>query len=176
MERNAVVMRGVGVETEVLGPLRVSPTRVEFDRFYEANREQLYRGVALVVKDPSRARDAVDEGMARAWERWDSVGGYESPEAWVYRVAVNWAVSSFRKRRPEASDLVSVEPVHLDRVPDVELSAAIDQLPVKHRAVIVARFFLDWSVEQTAEALGVSPGTVKSRTSRALARLSAELR
>lgn len=163
------------METNALG-LQPVQTNREFVRFYEANRDQLYRGVALVVKDPFRARDAVDEAMARAWERWDSVRAYQRPAAWVYRVAVNWAVSSFRKRRWEVTDSNGLEPVHIDRTPEVDLSAAIDRLPLKHRAVIIARFYLDWSTEQTAEALGISQGTVKSRTSRALARLSAELR
>ena len=176
MERNTGVVRGITVETEAPGLSRKERARIEFDRFYETNRDQLYRGVALVVKDPARARDAVDEAMARAWEQWDTVAGYRRPEAWVYRVGVNWAISSFRKRKPEVTDLEGLDPVHLDRVPAIELSQAIDRLPLKQRVVVVARFFLDWSVEQTAEALGLSEGTVKSRTSRALARLSKELR
>lgn len=52
------------METNALG-LQPVQTNRDFVRFYEANRDQLYRGVALVVKDPFRARDAVDEAMAR---------------------------------------------------------------------------------------------------------------
>lgn len=151
-------------------------SRRRFDDFYASSRDQLYRGVALVVKDPGRVLDAVDEALARAWERWDSVGEFERPEAWVYRVAVNWAISAHRKTRREQHPADAVDVAHVDSVPDIELTAAIDRLPLKHRAVIVARFFLDLSVQQAATALGVSEGTVKSRTSRALSRLETELR
>jgi RNA polymerase sigma-70 factor (sigma-E family) len=150
-------------------------SKMEFGEFYAANRDQLYRGVALVVQDPSRALDAVDEALARAWERWDQIGAYTRPEAWVYRVAINYAVSAHRKTRREERTAETPLAVHVDPVPEVELSAAIDRLSLKHRSVIVARFFLDLSVGETAYVLDVSQGTVKSRTSRALARLAREL-
>ena len=58
---------------------------------------------------------------------------------------------------------------------DTDLSEALAQLSEDHRAVVVLRYFLDWSVEQTADALEVSPGTVKSRLSRALDHLERRL-
>tara|TARA_B100001778_G_scaffold107362_1_gene87918 strand:+ start:133 stop:405 length:273 start_codon:yes stop_codon:yes gene_type:complete len=62
-----------------------------------------------------------------------------------------------------------------DEIVDVDLERALDNLTPTHRKVVVARFFMEWSVEETAEALGIRPGTVKSRLSRALSQLAGEL-
>lgn len=147
-----------------------------FSDFYSSERDQLYRGVALVVGDSSLARDAVDEAMTRAWQRWDTVGGFVRPQGWVYRVAVNWAISRHRKLRREVVGVEGPEKPTTDAVPHLELADAVDRLPVKLRAVVVARFYLDWSVEMVAESLGVPLGTVKSRSNRALEWLGRELR
>jgi RNA polymerase sigma-70 factor (ECF subfamily) len=56
---------------------------------------------------------------------------------------------------------------------DAALVAALRQLSLDHRTVIVGKFYLDWSEAQLASALDVAPGTVKSRLSRALAQLEA---
>jgi RNA polymerase sigma-70 factor (ECF subfamily) len=63
------------------------------------------------------------------------------------------------------------EPGYEQRLPDPELIGAVLSLPTGYRAVIVARFFLDWSVEETALVLQIPEGTVKTRTHRALKRL-----
>jgi len=55
---------------------------------------------------------------------------------------------------------------------DAQLVAALGQLSIDHRTVVVGRYYLDWSEAQLAEALDVAPGTVKSRLSRALIQLS----
>jgi RNA polymerase sigma-70 factor, ECF subfamily len=60
-------------------------------------------------------------------------------------------------------------------VPEPELLAAVEALPFKFRTVVVARFFLDWSIEQTAEALAIPEGTVKTLQHRAVARLRTSL-
>ena len=62
-----------------------------------------------------------------------------------------------------------------DQVLDVDLERALEGLSAAHRTVVVARFFMDWSVEETADVLGIRPGTVKSRLSRALDQLAEEL-
>lgn len=152
-------------------------TSVTYDRFHElhAQRDRLYRAVALAVGDAALAAEAIDEAMARAYTRWDRIEGYASPEGWVYRVALNVARSSLRKTRRE--DLWDHPPEGnlTDRQPDLELREAIGRLPVKSRAVVVVRYLLDWSTAETAEALGIPVGTVKTRLKRALARLAREL-
>lgn len=63
------------------------------------------------------------------------------------------------------------EPGCEQRLPDPQLIDAVMTLPIGYRAVIVARFFLDRSVEETARVLQIPNGTVKTRTHRALKRL-----
>ena len=145
-----------------------------FEAFWSRERDRVRRALALTLGDGDLASDAVDEAMVRAYARWGRVGGLRDPAGWVYRVGLNWARSALRKRRLRPT--VSTE--RLDRAQDnpaadegLDLWAAVETLSVEHRAVVVLRFYLDWSVEQIAAALQLPAGTVKSRLHRALATL-----
>jgi RNA polymerase sigma-70 factor (sigma-E family) len=148
-----------------------------FDAFYRRERDPLYRALALTLADADLAAEAVDEAMVRAYQRWARVTDYDNPAGWVYRVALNWALSRLRRRW--RSVVVAAVP---DRAaadePDRDvgvLAAAVAALSPRQRAVVVLRFHLDWSVDQIAAALGVPAGTVKSRLHRALAALRESL-
>lgn len=147
------------------------PAIVGFDGFYQAHRDRLCRALDLTIRDWDLATEAVDEAMTRAAQRWEVVGGYDSPEGWVYRVALNWARSVFRKRRalPWRGEAL------WDTLPDPDIARAVAGLPLKLRIVVVARYYLDWSVPQIAQHLLIPTGTVKSRIHRALARLESDL-
>ena len=149
---------------------------VEFDAFYRTNRPILAKALALSLGDLDVATEATDEALTRAYERWSAVGRLDKPEAWVYRVASNWALSIFRRRRLSLHRLY--EPEHLDApgFGDPAVHAAVAALDVKHRSVVVCRHLLGWTVAETAVALGVSEGTVKSRLHRATATLRTQLR
>lgn len=145
-------------------------SRTSFETFYSVTRVRIFRAVALVLGDTDVALDATEEAMTRAAERWRDVGGYDNPSGWVYRVALNWARSHMRRLARERGAL-EYEPGYEQRLPDPELMDAVMTLPTSYRAVIVARFLLDWSVEETARVLEIPEGTVKTRTHRALKRL-----
>lgn len=145
-----------------------------FADFYRDHRDPVFRALLVTLRNPEAAAEAVDEAMTRALERWDKVSGYDRPEAWVYRVGLNWAVSAWRRTRREVQDLI-VEPSAEDNLPDPAVSRALGRLSVRHRAVVVCRYYLDWSTEDTAAALRISEGTVKSRLSRALKKLATDL-
>jgi len=149
------------------------PVVLGFDGFHRAHRDRLYRALALATRDPDTSSEAVDEAMARAAERWDVIGMYDCPEGWVYRVALNWARSVFRRRlrpMPATDDRV------WDTLPDPDVVRAVEHLPYSFRVVVVARYYLDWSMAQIAEGLDIPIGTVKSRLHRAHTRLERELR
>lgn len=149
-----------------------------FDGFFREQYPIIVRGLALALGDEHLARDAASEGFAKALQRWSRVGRYDNPSGWVYRVGLNWARSRFRKKRREAPERAAdgTEDAHLDAEPrDPQVLQALRELSVDHRVVVVARFYLDWSEQQIADALDIRPGTVKSRLSRALERLGAEL-
>lgn len=150
----------------------------EFAHFYEANIHQLTRTLTASLGDPQVAQDAAQEAMARACERWNKIGKYDNPTGWCFRVATNWATSRWRKRRREITTdedrrAGSVENVDLE-VQD-RLLVALRTLSIDQRSVIVLRLVEDWSIAETAEALGIAEGTVQSRYARALKNLRAQL-
>lgn len=146
-----------------------------FDEFYGRVRPDLARALSLALGDVDLAVEAVDEAMVRAYERWPTVSRLDRPEGWVYRVAMNWALSILRRRR--RSDHRLYDPgSDTAAVSDPDVHAALGELDVKHRTVIVCRHLLGWSVAETAVALKVREGTVKSRLHRAHRILQASLR
>jgi len=141
--------------------------RPDFDAFYRSSWDEIYRPLAVTLQDADLAREAVDEGMVRAYRRWRHVRSYRNQEGWVYRVALNWAISQKRKTGRE----VSVPAVHEDGAHQdipVDLYRALSKLRIDYRAVVVLRYLLDWSEAEIARALSIRPGTVKSRLHRAL--------
>lgn len=154
-----------------------STVKHNFEAVYGRYRGELVRALSITLRDDALAAEAVDEAFTRALHRWHVVGDFDNPQAWVYRTARNWATSRFRRRsrdkryahkvgRPESTS---------DATPDPQLTRALETLPVDQRNVLVLRYYLDWSVDSIAAALDVSSGTVKSRTSRALAELKRKL-
>lgn len=158
--------------SQVEDPQRLRHT--EFEPFYRSQWQEVYRPLAVVLRDPDLAREATDEAMTRALRHWKTVAAAANQTGWVYRVAHNWAIDEIR-RRQRWRRLRPVDPVWQPTVPDPEVFEAVSALPYEQRAVVVLRLVEDWSERDVAEALGVAPGTVKSRLSRALTRLREEL-
>jgi len=145
-----------------------------FEVFYRDRWQRIYRAVAVGVKDSDLAREAVDEAMARAYERWRAVAKMSNPEGWVFRVAMNWATSRLRRRALRVREL-ETPVVTYQPEPEPGIVAAVRSLPRRQRDVVIARCLLDMSEVDTANALGIPVGTVKSRLSRGLARLKEQL-
>jgi len=146
-----------------------------FDGFFHENHAPIVRALALTINDDQLARDAAAEGFARALARWGKVERYDNPTGWVYRVGLNWARSRRRKWRREVSaDGFDVAAPGRNDI-DSRLAPALHKLTPEHRAVVVARYYFDWSERQIAEALDIRPGTVKSRLSRALTQLADDI-
>jgi RNA polymerase sigma-70 factor (ECF subfamily) len=151
--------------------------RRTFEAFYRDEVDQLYRALSVTLGDHHVGQEAVDEAMVRACVRWRTVGPYDRPEGWVYRVALNWARSRWRKVRrelrfdPPADDEVTAWVVAGPEPPGGPALAALGQLPLDQRAVVVCRVLLDLDTAQTAAALRIPEGTAKSRLSRGLAAL-----
>jgi RNA polymerase sigma-70 factor (ECF subfamily) len=144
-----------------------------FDAFYTATYEDVARALSITLGDAGWGREATDEAMTRAFDRWADVATYDNPAGWVYRVGLNWARSWHRKlnrRMPWSTETVILPTTH-----DTSLDEALAELDVKYRAVVVCRYLLDWSTDETARALDLAPGTVKSRLSTGLSKLRAQL-
>lgn len=150
---------------------------MDFGRFYGENIAQLSRALTATLGDATIAQEAAQESMARACEQWQKISHYDNPTGWCYRVAMNWATSLWRKRRREVMDFSDVMPSTATDVGSLDdgLVKALLKLPMDQREVIVLRLVQDWSIAETAEALGIAEGTVQSRYSRALTRLRRDL-
>lgn len=151
------------------------PTRtVVFEDFFRLHHEPVLRAVCTTLGgDIDLAADAVDEAMARAYQRWSKVRNYANAPGWVYRVALNYSRTRLRRRRREPH--VAVEGVVSDRADfDPAIYRVLMELPLEQRAVIVLKYLIDWTIPEIAVGLGLPEGTVKSRLGRGLARLREE--
>jgi len=152
----------------------VKPDEEEFRRFVAARMDML-RGLAyLTCGDWQVAEDAVSTSLAKLYVRWGKVS---SPERYASRMVVRAVVDEVRRpwRREWSAGHALPEMI----APDVSdgiteamrVRHALRQVPAGQRAVLVLRFYADFSVDETAEVLGRSPGTITSQTMRGLATL-----
>ena len=146
-----------------------------FEAYYRANRQHIFRALALTLGNRDLAEDAVDEAMTRTYQHWRTVMGFENQAGWTYRVGLNWARSRLRKRKREVLADRLPERMTVVTFSDPDLDRAVKALPLDSRAVVVLRHYLDWSTDDVASALGIRPGTVKSRLHRAMAELRQQL-
>jgi RNA polymerase sigma-70 factor (sigma-E family) len=145
-----------------------------FTEFVLARGPSLHRTAVLLTHNEASAQDLVQSALIKAWRSWDSI--QTAHEAYVRRIIVNEFATGWRRRwrgeQPSATLPHAVSPDHGDRVTEHEmLMVALAKLPPRQRAIIVLRFFHDYTEVRTAETLGISLGTVKSHTARALASL-----
>lgn len=145
-----------------------------FDEFVAVRGDALWRTAWLLTGDVQRAEDLVQTALAKCWPAFERVSTNGSFEAYVRRVLFTTYVAWWRRRwnketptetLPE-STAGAAEP---GLGPDVARALAL--LPRGQRAVVVLRYVEDLTERQTAELLGISVGTVKSQTARALATL-----
>lgn len=155
---------------------RVDSANEDFDSFVRARTHALLRSAYLLTGDQYLAEDLVQSALARTHQAWRRLADTGNAESYTRRTMYHLQVSWWRKRRvaevlpgdmPEraGNDHASKISVRLT------LRAALLRLSAKQRAVLVLRFFEDHTESEAADLLGVSIGTVKSSTARALARL-----
>ncbi|GAA1872454.1 SigE family RNA polymerase sigma factor [Asanoa iriomotensis] len=154
------------------------PDEEEFREFVTNARDTL-RGIAyLTCGSWAMADDAVGAALSKLYVRWNRI---TSPYAYARRTVVLAAIDETRRpwRREQAAGHLlpdRPEPDPFGAVDEaMRVRAALAQVPPGQRAVLVLRFYEQLSVEETAEVLGRSQGTVKSQTARGLAALRAAL-
>ncbi len=148
-----------------------------------------YQGIAfrtayLLTGGAAEAEEAAQEGFVKAWRALGRFRPGAPFRPWLLRIVANEAHNRRRSagRRAQLALRAAAELPSGDAAPSPEaallgterrrrLLAAVNELPEEQRAVIALRYFAELSEEETAEALGLPRGTVKSRTSRALERL-----
>ncbi len=170
------------------GPARLASLRMggmagvdsaadDFDAFVRARTPALVRSAYLLTGDQYLAEDLVQSALARCHRVWRKLDHSGSAEAYTRKIMYHLQVSWWRRRRI-AESLTDTLPERVSRPSDtgeitlrLTMRAALLRLTPRQRAVLVLRFFEDHTEVETAEILGVSVGTVKSQTFRALRHL-----
>jgi RNA polymerase sigma-70 factor (sigma-E family) len=151
----------------------------EFGEFVRTRWSALVGTAYLVTADRGIAEDCVQEALNQVYRRWTTLTLKGEPVGYARRAAINAALSRRRRRRVAEVPLdAAAEPAAPDdpvAAVDPQLVAALRSLPPRMRAAVVLRFIEDRSEGETAELLGCTVGTVKSATSRGIARLRAAL-
>jgi len=151
--------------------------REGFDAFYAAHRFRLIRELSPIVGH--QAEDVAQESLFELWRRWDIVSRYDSPTAWVRRIAIRAAIRQRTRdiARPRLEALATVNDPRPDGVTETSpmLETALRPLSREDREALVLHHLLDRPVGEVAERLGVSEGAARVRLSRARNRLGESL-
>ena len=151
----------------------------DLSAFVAARWPTLVRSAQLLGCSPSEAEDVAQSTLMRCLVHWDKVDRAADRDAYVHRILIN-VLRAARRRRWNSETAVEFPP---DRPGPDEFGAvetsdsvlrALRRLPLDQRVAVVLRYYLHQDEAQMASVLGVAPGTVKSRLSRALKTLAAD--
>ncbi len=149
--------------------------RASFEETFRAEYPGIVRVLAPIVGTREDAEAIAQDGFAKAYHRWDKIGRYDKPGAWIQHVAARDAVRFARRRRNEPHDQPTTPPLVEDIAGALDLDAAIRRLPAKQRASVVLHYLADWPVADVSQAMGCKEATVRVHLHRARAALAIEL-
>lgn len=147
-------------------------TRIE--RVYRERYVGFRNALATVTGDSDSARDAVQEGFARALRSARTFRGDGPIEAWVWKICLRSALE-LRGRGSRQASLDDVEPGLVEPELDPMLADALRQLPARRRLIVFLRYFADLSYAEIAAACDVSEGTVAATLTQARVSLAEQL-
>ena len=164
----------------------VSPEEKALRDLYVEHGPALYSYVLrMVAGDTHRTEDVIQETLLRCWNKQNLTDGEGmSVRPWMFRVARNLVIDAHRSRMARPLEItgvtwlseLSADPDAVDRIlSSMVVNDALESLTPAHREVLRETFYADRSTQEAATALGVPPGTVKSRVYYALRSLKAAL-
>lgn len=154
---------------------------LDFEEYVRLRQRSLQRSARRLVNDPRDAEDLLQTALARTFRRWHRIADKSVADAYLRRVMINTRTEWWRSRRlsevptDQLPETGRVEDGTEQRADRALLMEVLGTLAPQQRSVVVLRHWEQMSTEETAQALGMSPGTVKSTLHRSLARLRAEL-
>ncbi|MCP3766160.1 MULTISPECIES: SigE family RNA polymerase sigma factor [Streptomyces] len=160
-----------------MGTLIDDTASVEFHAFFERHYAELSRLAALLTGEADAADDLAADALLALWHRWDRVRAADHPVAYARGVVANLARTRIRSAVRERRRVALFWSQREERVENPDVAGVVDvrealrRLPFRKRACVVLRHAFDLSEKDTALALGVSVGTVKSQTSKGMAEL-----
>jgi RNA polymerase sigma-70 factor (ECF subfamily) len=156
---------------------QVVRTAEPFSQFYDREFRRVVALAYVLSGSQNGAEDLAQDGFLAAYRDWDGVGTHPNPGAWVRRVVANRSVSMWRRRMAEvraAARLIpssGLRPEEMDPVA-TEVWSQVRRLPKRQAQALALRYLEDLPVDQIAEVLECSSGSVKQhlhRGQRALA-------
>ena len=144
--------------------------RDAFARLAAPRLDRLFATASLILRDRGRAEDALQNALVRAWRDMRTLRDPDRVDAWLRRLVVNACRDESRRQRRHESN-VRLLPDHdrptaddSNRLADSDaLEQGMRDLSIDHRTVIVHHYYLDLSLPEIADALGIPVGTAKSR-------------
>jgi RNA polymerase sigma-70 factor (sigma-E family) len=156
----------------------VGKVPADYLEFAAACTGRLHRTACLLTGDWHLAEDLVQETLAKLYAVWRRLDRSDAPVTYAQTVLLRTFLSQRRKRSstewPSAELPETADPDH-DATLRLTLLEGLAQLSLRDRAVLVLRYWDDRSVEETAHLLDMSPGSVRTRSLRALQRLRSVL-
>lgn len=155
----------------------VEPPPEALQTLYREAYRPLVAALRLATGHKDDAEEIAQESFARLVSEWDRVSEFDDPAAWVRKVAFRLVIDRRRRLLRVARRWITwpADPAH-DHDKNMDVRHAIVQLPTAQRQVVVLHYLYDLRIEDVASILGVEPGTVKSRLSRARTALAVTLR
>ncbi|KUH85622.1 MULTISPECIES: RNA polymerase sigma factor SigM [unclassified Mycobacterium] len=158
----------------------VAGDRYAFEELFYRHHRQLYRIARITSRNPDDAADALQDAMLKAHRRAPAFRYDAAVSSWLYRIVVNACLDRLRCNKTRAAESLSDDVGHIgDPAARVDTAIVVERalmrLPVEQRAAVVAVDMQGYSVAETARMLGVPVGTIKSRCSRARAKLAEAL-
>lgn len=150
-----------------------------YEELVRPHQEIAFRVAYVITRNAADAEDATQDGLVKAWRALGRFRAGEPMRPWLLQIVANEARNRRRSagRRERLALLVQASSGEAapspgdDSVDREQLVDALEQLSDEHRNVLACRYLLDLSEEETAAALDIAHGTVKSRTARALDKL-----
>jgi len=148
----------------------------EFIEFVVGSHQRLVQLAYLLCGDWHRAEDAVQGAFVRMYAAWPRIRNQAAVDLYARKTILSTVRDDARRQwRRERASARLPEPAIQDRTGQIDerllLVSALRILPARQRTAVVLRYLGDYSIEDTAEVMGCSAGTVKSQTARAIAAL-----
>jgi RNA polymerase sigma-70 factor (sigma-E family) len=162
---------------------QAAEARQQVAALYQAHALGLVKLAVLMVGDQLTAEDVVQDAFLGLYRRWPALQDQEKALSYLHSSVLNGCRMIYRSKYRR--DRISLEdPGHAESAEATamlgeahrEVLAALRRLPARQREAVVLRYYLDMTEAQTAQAMGVSRGTVKSATSRGIAALTRMLK
>jgi RNA polymerase sigma-70 factor (sigma-E family) len=174
----------VGVAVDAWAAAGNDARRIADERvvaLFDAHYWRLCQLAYVLLGDPSRAEDAVQEAFLKTLAGWGRLRQPDRAEFYLRKAVLNQCRSGLRRRVTETRGNAVVaagertrsrDDFEFRRATELDVVAAVRRLPTRQREVVVLRYFLDLAETEIASTLGINVGTVKSQLSKARRKLA----